>query len=134
MRSSILSTHTTRTCDTPYGTAEISRTLSATSGHSSRYRLPLPEESLPSQASLNNKRDVEAKPSLTWSVKLTSYLEDTGRKKTKGNKNSLIDKFWWPQTTLCPHTNGWSTQYPLVRSISGLTSITTASTPYLSIL
>jgi hypothetical protein len=58
MRFSTLSAHTTRTCDTPFRTTGTSRTLSGMADHSSRYRLPLPEESLPSQASLNSREEV----------------------------------------------------------------------------
>jgi hypothetical protein len=64
--------------------------------HSNRYHLPLPEESLPSQGSLNSRREVEVEPSRASTRKLTSYSEGTRRKKTKGNRNSLTDKFWWP--------------------------------------
>jgi hypothetical protein len=63
-----------------------------------------------------------------------SYSEGTERKKTKGNRNSLIGKFRWPQTALQPHIDGQNTQYPSVGLINGLTSITPASTPYLSTL
>jgi hypothetical protein len=128
MRSSTLSAHTTRTCDTPCGTAGISRTLSSMADHSSRYRLPLPKESLSSQASLNSREEVEAELSRASTGKLTSYSEDMGRKRTKGNRNSLIGRFWWPQTVLRTHTDGRNTQYPSVEPISGLTSITPTST------
>jgi hypothetical protein len=70
--------------------------------HSIRYRLPLPEESLPSQGSLNSRREVEVEPSYALTGKLTSYSEGTGRKKTKGSRNIMIDKFWWPRTMLPP--------------------------------
>jgi hypothetical protein len=57
--------------------------------HSSRYRLPLPEESLLSQGSLSSRREVETEPSRASTERLTSYSEGTGRKKTKGNINSI---------------------------------------------
>jgi hypothetical protein len=92
--------------------------------HSSRYCLPLPEESLPSQANLNSREEVEMELSRGSTGKLTLYSEDTGRKRTKGNINSLICWFWWPQTALRPRIDGRNTQYPSVGPISGLTSIT----------
>jgi hypothetical protein len=55
--------------------------------------LPLHEESPPNQASLNSREEVEAGLSHASIGKLTSYLEDTRRKKIEGNRSSLTDRF-----------------------------------------
>jgi hypothetical protein len=124
----------TRICGTPCGTTDISRTLSGMADRFNCCCLPLHEESLPSQASLNSREEVEARLSRASTRKLKSSSEDMGRKKTEGNGNSLIDRFWWPQTALRPRTNGRNTQYPSVEPTSGSTSFTPASTSYLSTL
>jgi hypothetical protein len=96
MRSSTPSARTTRTCDTPCGTIEISKTPLGMADHSSCYRLPHLEESLMSLGSLSSRREVEAEPSRASTGRLMSYLEGRGRKKTKGNRRSMIGKFKWP--------------------------------------
>jgi hypothetical protein len=126
--------HTTRICDTPCRTIRISRTLSGMADRFNRCHLPLHEESPPNQVSLNNREEVVAGLSHASIGKLTSSSEDTGCKKTEGNRNSLTGRFWWPQTALRPHTDGRNTRYPSVGVTDGSTSITPASTPYLSTL
>jgi hypothetical protein len=120
---------TTRICDTPYRTVGISRTLSGMADHFNRCHLPLLEE-----ASLNSREEVEAGLSRALIGKLMSSSEDTGRRKTEGNRNSPTGRFWWPHTALQPHTDSRDTQYPSVGPTSGSTSVTPASTPYLSTL
>jgi hypothetical protein len=93
MRSSTPNAYTTRTCDTPSRIADISKTSLGMADHSSRYHLPLLEESLMSIGNLSNRRDVEAEPSYASTGRSLSYSKGTGHKKTKGNINSMIDKF-----------------------------------------
>jgi hypothetical protein len=93
MRSSTPSAHTIRTCDTLCGTAEISKTPSGMADHSSRYRLPLLEESLLSLGNISSSRDVGVEPSRASIGRSISYSEGMELKKTKGNRSSLIDKF-----------------------------------------
>jgi hypothetical protein len=93
MRSSTPSVCTTRTCDTPCATAEISKTPLGMADHSSRYRLPLLEKSLMSLGSLSSRREVEAESFRALTGRSMSYSEGTGHKKTKGNRSSMIDKF-----------------------------------------
>jgi hypothetical protein len=61
--------------------------------HSSRYRLPLLEESLLSLGSLSSNRDVGVEPSRASIRRSMSYSEGMELKKTKGNRSSVIDKF-----------------------------------------
>jgi hypothetical protein len=56
MRSSIPSARITRTCSTPYGTAEISKTPLGTANHSSHCHLPCLEESLASLGNLSSRK------------------------------------------------------------------------------
>jgi hypothetical protein len=103
MRSLTFRAHTTRICDTPCGIAGISRTLSGMADRFNRCHLPLHVESPPNQVNLNSREVVVvARLSRASIRKLTSSLEDTGCKKTEGNRNSLTGRFWWPQTALRP--------------------------------
>jgi hypothetical protein len=96
MKSSTPSAHTTGTCTTPYGTAGTSSTPSGMVDRSSLYHLPHREEGLVSLGSLSNKKGEGAKLSNTLRGRSTSYLEDTGHKRTGGSKNSTTDRSWWP--------------------------------------
>jgi hypothetical protein len=61
--------------------------------HSSRYRLPLLEESLMSLGSLSSRREVEAEPSRASTGRSMSYSEGTRHWKTKVNRSLMIGKF-----------------------------------------
>jgi hypothetical protein len=73
-RSSTPSTQTTRTCGTPCGTAEISKTPSGMADHSSRCHLLHLEESLMSLGSLNNRKGGEVELSRALTRRSMSYL------------------------------------------------------------
>jgi hypothetical protein len=56
MKSSTPSVCTTRTCATPYRTAETSNILLGVANHSSHYHLPYREESLASPGNLSSRK------------------------------------------------------------------------------
>jgi hypothetical protein len=110
MKSSTPSVCITRTCATPYRTAETSNTPSAMVDHSSHYHLPRHEESLASLGSLSNRKRGGVDLSHALTRRSTSYLEAMGHKKTGGNKSSTIDRSWWPRPVLRPLTDGRNTR------------------------
>jgi hypothetical protein len=67
-------------------------------------------------------------PSRALTEKSTSSLADTGRKKARDNKSSMIVRYWWRLPVLPPRTDGLSTRSSSPRQISGSTSTTQAST------
>jgi hypothetical protein len=95
MRSSIPSVRITRTCGTPYGTEEISKTSSGAVDHSSHCHCHLPrlEESLTSLGNLYNRKGGEVELSRVLTGKSTSYSEATEHKKTEDNKSLTIGEF-----------------------------------------
>jgi hypothetical protein len=110
MRSSTPSVYITRTCATPYETAETSNTPSGMADRSSHYHLPRHEESLASPDNLNSRKRGGVELSQALIGRSTSYLEAMGHKKTGGNNNSTIGRSWWPQPVLQPLTDGRNTR------------------------
>jgi hypothetical protein len=101
MTSSTPSAHTTRTCATPYGSAGTSSTPSDTADHSSLYHLPHHEEGPASLGSLSNQKGEGVEQSHALIGRSTSSSEDTGRRRTEGNKSST-------STTNAPAPYRWS--------------------------
>jgi hypothetical protein len=94
MTSSMPSARTTRTCATPFGTAETSSTPWGTADPSSLCHLPHHEEDLENLDNPNSRRGEEAEHSRASTEKSTSSLADMGRKKARGNKSSTTVRYW----------------------------------------
>ena len=88
--SSTPSARTTRTCATPFGTAETSSIPWGTADPSNLCHLPHHEEDLENLDNLNSRRGEEAERSRASMEKSTSSSADTGRKRTKGSRSSTI--------------------------------------------
>jgi hypothetical protein len=67
-------------------------------------------------------------PSHASMEKSTSSSADMGRKKARGNKSSMIVRYWWRPLDLPPCIDGPSTRSPSLGRISGPTLTTRAST------
>jgi hypothetical protein len=128
MTSSTPSAHTTRTCATPFGTAETSSIPWGTVDPSNLYRLPRHEEDLENLENPDIRRGEEVEPSRASTEKSMSSSVDMGRKKSKGNKSSTTVRYWWQPLDLLPRIDGSSTRSPSLRRINGSTSTTRAST------
>jgi hypothetical protein len=126
--SSTLSAHTTRTCATPSGTAETSSTPWGTADPSNLYLHPHHEEDQENRDNPSSRRRKEVKPSHASTEKSTSFSADTGHKKTRDNKSSMIVRYWWRQPVHPLRTDGPNTRSPSLGHISGSTSTTPAST------
>jgi hypothetical protein len=126
--SSTPSARTTRTCTTPSGTAETSSIPWGTADPSNLYLLPRHEEDLENLDNPSNRRRGEVELSRVLTEKSTSSSVDTGRKKARDNKSSMIVRYWWRPPVLPPRTDGLSTRSPSPGQISGSTSTTRAST------
>jgi hypothetical protein len=96
--------------------------------HSSLYHLPHHEEGLASPDSLSNRKGEGVEHSHALTGRLTSSLEDMGRRRTEGSKISTTDKYWWQPLVLQLHIGGQSTRSPSAERINGLTSTILAST------
>jgi hypothetical protein len=94
MTSSTPSVCTTRTCATPYGTIGTSSTLSDMADRSSLYHLPHHEEGPASLGSLINQKGEGVEHSHVLIGRSTSSSEDTGRRRTEGNRSSTTDRSW----------------------------------------
>jgi hypothetical protein len=103
------SARTTRTCSTPSGTAETSSIKWGTADPSNLYLLPHHEEDLENHDSPSSSRREEVEPSLALTEKSMSSSVDTGRKKARDNKSSMIVRYWWRLPVLPPHTDSPST-------------------------
>jgi hypothetical protein len=90
--SSTPSARTTRTCATPYGTAETSRTLSDTVDRSSLYHLPHHEVGLASPDSLSNQKGEGVEHSHALTGRSMSSSEDMGRRRTEDNRSSMTGR------------------------------------------
>jgi hypothetical protein len=126
--SSTPSARTTRTCATPFGTAETSSTPSGTADPSNLYHLPHHEEDPENLDSLNNRKGEEAEHSRASTEKSTSSSADMGRKKGRGSRSSTTVRYWWWPPVLPPCNDGPNTRSPSLGWISGSTSIIRAST------
>jgi hypothetical protein len=92
--SSTPSAHTTKTCATPFGTAETSSTLWGTADPSNLCHLPHHEEDLENLDNPNNRREEEVEPSRASTEKSTSSSVGMGRKKARDNKSSTTVRYW----------------------------------------
>jgi hypothetical protein len=126
--SSMPSAHTTRTCATPFGTAETSSTPSGTVDPSNLYLLPRREEDQENHDNPSSRRKEEVEPSRASTERSMSSSADTDRRRTRDNKSSTIVRYWWQLPVLLPRTDGWSTRSPSPGQISGSTSTTQANT------
>jgi hypothetical protein len=124
--SSTPSARNTRTCATPFGTAE---TLST----SNLYLLPRREEDQENRDNPSSRRREEVEPSRVSTEKSMSSSADMDRRRTRDNKSSTIARYWWQPPVLPHHTDGRSTRSPSPGRISGSTSTTQANTCSLSI-
>jgi hypothetical protein len=95
---------------------------------SNLYHLPHREEDSENLNNLSSRKGEEAERSCASMERSTSSSEDTGRKKTKDNRSSTVDKYWWQPPVLLPPIGGQNTRSPLLGRISGSTSIIRAST------
>jgi hypothetical protein len=126
--SSTPSARTTRTCATPFGTAETSSTPSDTAGSSNLYLLLRRGEDQENRDNLSNRRKEEVEPSRASTERSTSSSADTDRRRTEDSKSSTIAKYWWRQPVLPLRTDGRSTRSPSLEQINGSTSTTRANT------
>jgi hypothetical protein len=126
--SSMPSARITRICATPCETAETSSTPPGMSEPSNLYHLPHREEGPVNLDDLSSRKREEVEHFHESTERSTSSLEDTGRKKTKGNRSSTTDRYWWRPPVLPPPIGGQNTRSPLLGRINGSTSIIRAST------
>jgi hypothetical protein len=91
MTSSMPSARTTRTCATPYGTAETSSTPSGTADPSNLYLLPRREEDQENRDNPSNRRREEVEPSRASTER--SMSSDTDRRRIRDNKSSTIVRY-----------------------------------------
>jgi hypothetical protein len=111
--SSMPNVRTTRTCATPFGTAETSSTPSGMVDPSNLCHLPHHEEDPENHDSLSRRKGEEAEHSPTSTEKSTSSSADTGLKRARGNKSSTTVRYWWRPPVLPSRTDG-----PNTRSLS----------------
>jgi hypothetical protein len=126
--SSTPSARTTRTCATPFGTAETSSISWGTVDLSNLYLLPYHKGDLENLDNPSSRRREEVEPSHALTEKSMSSSVDTGRRKARDNKSSMIVRYWWWLPVLPPRTDGPSTPSPSPGQISGSTSTTRANT------
>jgi hypothetical protein len=110
---------TTRTCATPFGTAETSSTPSGTTDPSNLCHLPHHEEDPENLDNLSSRKGEEAEHSPTSTERSTSSSADTGLKRARGNKSSTTVRYWLRPPVLPPRTDGPNTRSLLLGRISG---------------
>jgi hypothetical protein len=87
------SARTTRTCATPFGTAETSSIAWGTADPSNLYLLPHRKGDQEYRDNPSNRRRDEVEPSRALTEKSTSSSADTGRKKARDNKSLTIVRY-----------------------------------------
>jgi hypothetical protein len=92
--SSTPNARTTRTCATPSGTVETSSTPWGTTDPSNLYLLPRRAEDQENRDNPSNRRREEVEPSRALTEKSTSSSADTGHRKARDNKSSMIVRYW----------------------------------------
>jgi hypothetical protein len=85
---------TTKICVTPSETAEISSTPSGMADPSNLHHLPHHEEDPEDLDNLSSRKGEDAEHSRTSMEKSTSSSADTGRKRIKVSRSSMIDRYW----------------------------------------
>jgi hypothetical protein len=95
MTSSMPSARITRICAIPCGTVETSSILSGMADRSNLYYLPHREGGPTSLGDLSSRKGEEVEHSRASTGRSTSSSEDTGRRRTKGNRSSTTDRCWW---------------------------------------
>jgi hypothetical protein len=118
----------TRICATPCGTTETSSIPSGMADHSNLYHLPHREEGPASLGGLSNRKGEEMEHSHASTGRSTSSSEDMGHRRTKGNRSSTTDRYWWQPPVPLPPIGGQNTRTPLPGRINGSTLIIRAST------
>jgi hypothetical protein len=126
--SSTPSARTTRICVILFRTAEISSTPLGIADPSNLYHLPHHEEDSENLDNLSSRKGEEAEHSRASTEKSTSSSADTGRKRTRGSRSSMIVRYWWWPPVLPPRIDGPNTRSPSLRRINGSTSIIRANT------
>jgi hypothetical protein len=92
--SSTLNARTTKTCATPFGTADTSSTTWGTTDPSNLCHLPHHEEDLENLDNLNSRRGEEVERSRASMEKSTSSSADMDRRKVRGNRSSTTVRYW----------------------------------------
>jgi hypothetical protein len=126
--SSMPRARTTRTCATLFGTVETSSTPSGTADLSNLYLLLRRGEDQKNHDNPISRRREEEELSHALTGRSMSSSVDTGRRRTKDNKSSMIARYWWRPPVLPPHTSGRSTRSLSLGRINGSTSTTLANT------
>jgi hypothetical protein len=72
---------------------------------------------------LSNRKGEEVEHSHVSTERSTSSPEDTGRKRTKGNRSSMTSRYWWQPPVPPPLIGGRNTRSPLPGRINGSTLI-----------
>jgi hypothetical protein len=93
MTSSMPSARITRICATHCGTIETSSIPSVMVDHSNLYHLPHREGGPASLGDLNNRKGEKMEHSCALTGRSTSSSEDTGRRRTKGNRSSTTGRY-----------------------------------------
>jgi hypothetical protein len=109
--SSTPSACTTRTCATPFGTAETSSTPWGTADPSNLCHLPHHKEDLENLDNPDRRRGEKVEPSHASTEKSTSSSADMGRKKARDSKSSTTIRYWWRPLVLLPQYR-WS-EHPI---------------------
>jgi hypothetical protein len=117
--SSMPNVRTTRTCATPFGTAETLSTPSGMTDPSNLCHLPHHEEDLENLDNLNSRKGEETEHSPVSTEKSTSSSADMGLKRARGNRSSMTIRYWWRLPVLLPRTDGLNTQSLSLGWISG---------------
>jgi hypothetical protein len=73
---------------------------------SNLYHLSHHEEDPENLDNLSSRKGEEAEHSRASMEKSTSSSADTGRKRTKGSRSSMIDRYWWRPPVLLPPIDG----------------------------
>jgi hypothetical protein len=126
--SSMPSAHITRICVIPCGIAETSSIPSGMADRSSLFHLPHHEEGPASPGGLSNRKGEEVEHSRASTGRSTSSSEDTSHRRTKGNRSSTADRYWWQPPVPLPPIGGQNTRSPLPGWINRSTSIIRANT------
>jgi hypothetical protein len=110
--SSMPSVRITRICATPCETVETSSIPSGMADRSNLYHLPH-RRGVASLGDLNNRNGEEMEHSRASTGRSTLSSEDTGRRRTKGNRSSTTGRYWWQPPVPPPPLDGQNARSPL---------------------